>query len=169
VLEGVPKGTRPDDVFWAWVAGFWEGEGNFRVEYKQGKARHVRVVITQTDETPLLEIQKRFGGGRINVIKRRSPNPNWSTCWRLIINNQDDILRFSDLVSPFLVFRREEWETKIAVVRQLRAKHWSEEERQYVFNHRGIVPYPEMAEKLGRSINAVRHVAWMSPRVQGDY
>lgn len=94
----------------AYLAGFLDGEGCISGttggRYKEGRSRpyYTRVVIGQKDPTPLLWIQRRFGG-RVFEQKRKPP---YTSSFRWILNKQEDIEALLPLIIPYLIVKREQ-------------------------------------------------------------
>jgi hypothetical protein len=120
--------------FYAWLAGFWEGDGCLNVTYSRKRGDlvfcyknerkygpyivkkdvpKIQVVITSTDRAVLEMIAKRTGLGKIyqqkNSGKIKSKKPLYA--WR--IQNIEDVLLFLKKIEPYLQFRSEEVKEKL--------------------------------------------------------
>ncbi len=68
--EYAKKWNQLPDIFWAWVSGFWEGEGS--LVYRKLKTKiDGRITITQKDKTPLIYIQKILQTGKIYKFRNK--------------------------------------------------------------------------------------------------
>jgi hypothetical protein len=85
----------------AWAAGFLEGEGCFRINFKKSSPgyRGPRVTANQVQKEPLERLQKIFGG-HINLVKFRTyKNPIWD--WQINGANAIGVmLTIFDFMSP---------------------------------------------------------------------
>jgi hypothetical protein len=81
----------------AWIAGFFDGEGCITMRPSPFHEQCVRLTISQKDPTPLLEISKVLGMGRL--AKTQSGVSN------LQIGKQKAVARFLQTVGPYLRLR----------------------------------------------------------------
>jgi LAGLIDADG DNA endonuclease family protein len=68
------------DVTLAYLAGFFDGEGNIRIakNSKNAKGYYLRISATQVNPAPLLLLQKQFGG----YVYKRKPLQHSDGCFR---------------------------------------------------------------------------------------
>ncbi|SRR6266436_8669254 len=73
-----------DSHFWAWLTGFYEGEGcpSYNLSGKRGKQKYLRIIIIQKDRRPLDYIKKRTKDFNTKVYPRRSKKKitSWMLC-----------------------------------------------------------------------------------------
>jgi hypothetical protein len=99
-----------DEIFWAWLAGFWEGEGSLypHAYLKDGRSTGMRLTITQSDRRPLDHIESKLGG-RVYPQKYRPIDKRGVKCNAPVY--KWDVYRIAlirKIVShfrPYLVFR----------------------------------------------------------------
>lgn len=94
-----------NDVFDAWVAGFWEGEGSI---YKRKKGFGYLLTITQTirdrrtTEICMEKIQKKFKG---SMYTRKGEKENHSIVMRWQLTNMGNIFYFLKTIYPYCQVR----------------------------------------------------------------
>jgi len=100
-----------DQLFLAWAAGFFDGEGCVMVEKsKEIKCTHgfrtsLHATVTQTSK-PCLELFLSNFGGSITTTETRGENSRrWSVQYRWIARN-DEALNFLRAVEPFVVVKK---------------------------------------------------------------
>lgn len=98
---------------WSYAAGFVDGEGSF---VKIGKSDY-RILIPQTNEEVLKQIQAFAGVGRIFRVTRRKSH--WKDSWVYFVARQEDVLHFLRSVSPFLVVKKELAGETVRAVRRI--------------------------------------------------
>lgn len=86
-----PELPRLPDVWWAWLAGFFDGEGSC---VKHSTRNRISLSISQKDRRPLLEIAERLGG---RVHKRNSDG-----CSKWVTTNPYLVLFVLDEMYPHL-------------------------------------------------------------------
>ena len=95
---------QENDIFDAWVAGFWEGEGSI---YKRKTCFGYLLTITQTirdrrtTENCMGKIQKRFKGS-IYILKE---NKDYNTVMRWQLTNSGDVFYFLKTIYPYCQVR----------------------------------------------------------------
>lgn len=124
-----------DEQKQVWVAGLFDGEGNFTVAESCGFTLQA---IISNNYIPLLEeIKFQIGFGL--VIK---------TCPRWICQSKKDVTKFLDLVEPFLIVKRHEAEmVRLLLSTVNRGKHLS--------NHDALLRYKIMEVFSVRSAHAI--------------
>ena len=69
-----------DEHIDAYLAGFFDGEGNIRIDNSVGRRKqrrfNLRIEVKQVDPHPLNLFAERFGG-TVRRVRRNNPNPNW--------------------------------------------------------------------------------------------
>lgn len=80
----------------AWIAGFFDGEGTITLQ----KDRYPRMMVSQVDREPLLWMQQVLGMGRVVRLDR-----DGRTIHRWSISRRDDVLRFIEVVGPYIRLR----------------------------------------------------------------
>jgi transposase-like protein len=145
-----------DGEFLAWLAGFWEGEGTFRVR----RGRYPYFDISQSGERGrkiLEEIRDRLGVGYVKVEPRRSVNHEDRYRW--IITETGDVVRVVEMLLPYMRFRRDEVEGKLAVLKRVtrrRCRRWSREDVEFLVGNYPKMTREEIAKAVGRTVWAVR-------------
>ena len=88
-----------------YAAGFFDGEGNLRIEYSDSKRqRHwarLAIAIGQNDPTPLLLLQERWGG---QVKQRLTALGRLTYTWRIQTRQAELFLHD---IQPFLIVKAE--------------------------------------------------------------
>lgn len=104
-----------DELFLAWVAGFFDGEGSVIVEYSKspesvrGWRTRLLATITQTS-VPCLELIQSKLGGTVKVSDHRTPETRrWAVQYVLAYSNQEahDFLK---AIAPYVVVKKEQIE-----------------------------------------------------------
>ena len=86
-----PELPRLPDVWWAWMAGFFDGEGSC----SKGSKTYWRIQIAQKGKRPLLEIAERLGFGSVSIQQA-------SGCWVWEIGNCYAVVWCLDNMQPHL-------------------------------------------------------------------
>lgn len=101
------------ELFLAWAAGFFDGEGCVMVELsKEKRCRHgfrtsLHVTVTQTS-LPCLQLFLENFGGQISTSEARTPNGRrWAVQHRWVTRNED-AAAFLRQVQPYLVVKKEQ-------------------------------------------------------------
>ena len=102
-----------DQLFLAWAAGFFDGEGCVIVEIsKEKRCRHgfrtaLHATVTQTS-LPCLELfLKRFGGS-IKTSDAKTPNGRrWAVQYTWVVRNENAAI-FLREIQPYTVVKREQ-------------------------------------------------------------
>ena len=84
---------------WEYIAGFFDGEGTIA---HNGKG--FRIVITQTNQEVLEDIQKFSNAGYIAEITKRKLH--WKDSWVYYIAKQRDVYKFLKKIKPFLIVKK---------------------------------------------------------------
>jgi len=87
---------------WSYIAGFFDGEGTI----DPCENNRYKVGITQANKKVLKEIQLFTKIGYIHYIKKRKSH--WKDAWFYYISKQEDVYKFLNKISPFLVVKRKE-------------------------------------------------------------
>jgi len=86
--------------FFAWAAGFFDGEGWVTLMRSGSGSADLRIGVTQNDVRPLLMFQKAWGGHiRLTNNGRTS---NWFT------NKHDEQAKFIEAVKPYVVVKADQ-------------------------------------------------------------
>ena len=85
----------------AWVAGLFEGEGTFEIQYGNGPKG---IKITSTDLDVLHNVQNIFGG-KVLTAKNPEDKPHWKTKFNWVLGI-DESIEFVELILPYLGIRR---------------------------------------------------------------
>ena len=99
-----------EDNFYAWLAGFWEGEGSLtKVNKKWDMTNRYVLRISQKQISVLESIQHYLGKGYIYGERPRinSHSPSGMSIPTFYITRTDDVLYVLDKIIPYLTFRKE--------------------------------------------------------------
>jgi len=160
-IEEVERALPEDKLFWAWLAGFWEGEGHFtitqQVQTYKGRnypKNHVVLAITNTRIDVLEYIREKLGVGR--VYRRTSKGSEF------IISSIPEAIAVCKRLLPFLKFRKDEVQRKLKLLMGIwsnflkRKRLWSKEDIEFIKENWRRMTDREIAEKLGRTLSAVQ-------------
>ena len=102
-----------DQLFLAWAAGFFDGEGCVMVELsKEKRCLHgfrtsLHTTVTQTS-LPCLELFLHRFGGAITTSENRTPNGRrWAVQYRWIVRNEQALI-FLQAILPYTVVKKEQ-------------------------------------------------------------
>jgi len=102
-----------DELFLAWVAGFFDGEGSVIVEYSKspesnrGWRTSLHATLTQTS-LPCLELVQSKLGGTIKVSDNRTADTRrWAVQYTWSVRNQNAI-EFLQKIAPYSVVKKEQ-------------------------------------------------------------
>lgn len=102
-----------NELFLAWAAGFFDGEGSVIVEMSKEKAclhgfrTSLHANVTQTSLPCLQLLMERFGGG-ITTTEHRTPNSRrWAVQHRWTVRNEL-ALQFLRAIEPYAVVKKEQ-------------------------------------------------------------
>lgn len=89
-------------IYYSYIAGFFDGEGSPCLSYqhtekKYSKKISVRISIPNTDKATLIWMREKMNNIG-NIFPRPSVNKQ---CWDWSITRMDEILYFSEKISPF--------------------------------------------------------------------
>lgn len=160
--------SEPDREFFAWLAGFWEGEGSIF----SGKYNTI-LSICQKEKAPLTLIKSKLGGS-VYHHSRTTNFPPHNPIWRWQLTFRKDIIRVLELMYPHLKFKQDKVLGVLETIkkkerkrpsqrRQFKSKPrpWTKEEDEFVKqHHKGMLDW-EIASILQRtpeSIRARRHI-----------
>jgi CRP-like cAMP-binding protein len=106
------------EMTWAWIAGFFEGEGYVGWKDRDGRS-YCRVIIGQTDPRPLNLIADFLRSEGIHsAVRLRAQGKIYhlgkKPFWMLDISRQADVLRFLLGVKDLLIQKREKAESLAA-------------------------------------------------------
>lgn len=98
-------------VDWAWIGGFFDGEGTFGIARKRPNAKHKeqsilyqpQVKVSVTDERPIKWLKENVGG---NYYCYDSKSSKWKDYYRWETYG-DSIVEFIKHVSPYLRIKKE--------------------------------------------------------------
>ena len=88
-----------DDIDLAYIAGFFEGEGNAGIYKNGGNSVVLTVEICQNDPKPLHYVKEIFGYGSLCLTRKRKCNR-----WRVTGKPAKDFLR---RIYPYCKYRQE--------------------------------------------------------------
>ena len=102
-----------DNLFLAWAAGFFDGEGSVIVELSKekdcvhGYRTSLHANVTQTSLPCLQLFMERFGGS-ITTSENRTPNGRrWSVQYRWVVRNEN-AAAFLRLIAPYVIVKKEQ-------------------------------------------------------------
>lgn len=102
-----------DELFLAWAAGFFDGEGCVMVEMSKGEGclhgyrTCLHTTVTQTSLPCLQLFLERFGGSIITSENRTPNGRRWAVQHRWVARNET-ALAFLQAVEPFVVVKKEQ-------------------------------------------------------------
>jgi hypothetical protein len=102
-----------DDLFLAWAAGFFDGEGCVLVEMSKEKAcKHgyrtsLHTTVTQTSVPCLQLFLERFGGSIVTTENKTPSGRRWAVQYRWSVRNEKALL-FLQAIEPFVVVKKEQ-------------------------------------------------------------
>jgi hypothetical protein len=106
------------ETFYAWAAGFFDGEGCVLIELSKEKAcKHgyrtsLHATVTQTS-VPCLELFLDEFGGSIVSSQNKTPNGRrWAVQYRWSVRNEN-ALAFLKTIYPYAVVKREQIEVAL--------------------------------------------------------
>lgn len=107
VASGQPFPERAhQEITWAWVAGFLEGEMHLSVQRSGKRVGKIRgISVTSIDHDVLASLQGAVGGiGHFRDIPPRKPTHRPSSAWE--VHSHQDVLTVLSGVRPYLMERR---------------------------------------------------------------
>lgn len=140
-----------DGDFWAWFAGFWEGEGSLSVS-----SAYTRMCISQVDPKPL-DLIRSVVGGKLRC-RIRTDGFHRKPIWEWAIHDRRKVSGIIERMAPFLRFRREKVLEKIGIIKTLEEKRprpWSQEEEDFIKANWMKMTDERIGKKLGRSKFAI--------------
>ena len=98
----MPRYDIGDRALWAYIAGFLDGEGCISIAASSGYPS-LQVTANNTEEEPLLFIQKVFGG---SIYWRRPTSVKCKDvyCWSIHGSSAIEVL---EILLPFLIVKKE--------------------------------------------------------------
>ena len=100
-----------DELFLAWVAGFFDGEGSVIVEYSKspessrGWRMSLHATLTQTSLPCLELVQSRLGGTVKTSDNRTEETRRWAVQYTWSVRNQNAI-EFLQKIAPYSVVKK---------------------------------------------------------------
>jgi hypothetical protein len=149
-----------DKAFWAWFAGFWEGEGSVVYYHdKRNGSLRINIVLYQTDQRPLLYVKKMLGG---NVYRHNPGKTHLSKkkIYKWQITGQGNALFILSNMLPYLKFRREEVICALNKVKEVMqtSRFWKETELEALARNYGSVKVEEL--NINRTAHAIINKAY---------
>jgi len=98
----MPKYETGDTALWAYIAGFFDGEGSISIA-RTGKYYSLRIVISNTNIEPLTFIKNILGGNIHAALPKNVKHKryyNWYKCGK----HAAEVL---EILLPFLIVKRE--------------------------------------------------------------
>lgn len=89
-----------------WLAGLFDGEGNFSIR-ENGKNPQIRIVLEERDKFVLERIQNEIGGSLTYRKPLKSWKPHWHPQWEWRITSQIDCKTFTEWILPCLILKHE--------------------------------------------------------------
>lgn len=102
-----------DEIFLAWVAGFFDGEGSVIVEYSKspessrGWRTSLHATLTQTSLPCLELVQAKLGGTIKTSDNRTADTRRWAVQYIWSVRNQNAI-EFLQKIYPYSVVKKEQ-------------------------------------------------------------
>lgn len=100
-----------DQIFLAWAAGFFDGEGCVMVEKskevacKHGFRTSLHTTVTQTSKPCLDLFAERFGGSVVTSENRTPAGRRWAVQYRWVARNEV-ALAFLREIEPFVIVKK---------------------------------------------------------------
>lgn len=100
---------------WAYVAGYFDGEGNVRCKAAPSRPDYVLTGLSwsNTHRESLEMIQEFIGCG--NMQKKKKSN-KYRSGYQLNVQRRDDVLRVGKAMLPYLIVKREQMEKMLAFI-----------------------------------------------------
>lgn len=112
-LSAYRGGRLPKSTF-AYIAGFFDGEGSVRIKSLKsgGRLYHsLMIKFTNTDLSVLTHIRSIIGG---SIRPLKSKNPKWKPAWDLRTTNRAELELILVQMLPFLIVKRHQIELALA-------------------------------------------------------
>jgi hypothetical protein len=107
-----------DQLFLAWAAGFFDGEGCVMVEVskekncKHGFRTSLHTTVTQTS-LPCLQLYLEKFGGSITTSENKTPTGRrWAVQYRWIARNEEALV-FLKAIEPYVIVKKEQVEAAL--------------------------------------------------------
>jgi len=123
-----------EEYFWAWLAGFFDGEGCFSIGIHKNKDTKfgyqirpaMEIQISRRDYYVIQKIRKKLGYGEI--IFRRQNHPKWSPLCSIRIRGLDKIFSTIEKIQPYLILKKNQCEMFLEACRIIKEKKvWDKE------------------------------------------
>lgn len=147
-----------DELFYAWLGGFWEGEGCLWARPERGR-HHVELAVFQKNRTALDFIVERLGKGKVIVVNgqgrfTKDPIHGWT------LHKTKDVVVIVEKMLPYIVGRKDEAAKKLSILKEelkdnTRRWGWTQEEEQVLLKNIHL-SNKKIAIKLGRPIGGIR-------------
>ena len=127
-IETIPFGHLPTECFWKWLAGFFDGDGNFCVYEYEGKKSKIFdswVGIFNTFPDPICFMNSFFRGSISQYKGTKFP------IWKWVCNQKDSELVCNELL-PHLKIKKEQCQL---VLKFLDIKKTKTRSNSYSFDH----------------------------------
>ena len=167
--------TWENEEFWAWLAGFWEGEGSLTMHVDRSGKRSVRPLLTvsQADRRPLDYIYERLKVGNVNLyIKKGTQNyikeenrviKARKDCWIWEVESKRAVLEILEHMLPHLRFKADKVRHAISVLqdelKKVQWSKWTPSEIAFLKENYGKIATSEIAKFLNRTIYSVQQKA----------
>lgn len=114
----------PDFRFFAWLGGFFDGEG---CVYMKPRRVGIEVSIVNTDLDVIHSIQQRLGYGEIAVLREAGDRHKKQLYWR--VRKLHEVRRFLIQVRPYLTVKAERADRAITRIAESTRRQQSQRER----------------------------------------
>ena len=150
---------KEENFIW-WIAGFWEGEGYFHVNFQK---KSFRFGISQKRRKILDVICKFFGVGK--VVRKEKTNSFSPFIYEYKVTKVKDIIYVVEKILPFLQFRKKEVQRKLEKLKDYHSKmvfpdlkRYTKKEIDFVIKNYKHMTVDEIAEKLNRTKCGIRYL-----------
>jgi len=106
-----------------YIAGFFDGEGMVRInktKIKDTAYYSLQCVVVNTNITPLLSIQAKYGG---TIAGRKKYKDNWNIAYRWRVTSKD-AERFLKSIYPHLIIKKEQAQIGIDFQKHMSQKRY---------------------------------------------
>jgi transposase len=141
-----------------YIAGMIDGEGHVIAKESKcrGKLNEICIGITNTNLQALEKIREWLGCGNICTAYRAKP---WHDCYCLLVQKREDVKELAEALRGKVIIKNEKIEKLLKFLEEHPQrnfpKDWVEDEVEFLKRYYRKMTCSQMAQKLGRSKEAV--------------